>query len=210
MQGGGDTELVCEHKTVRRMCDICSAEPELDVLERLRARVVHLGLVIPNAVGDKRQSLEELHAEVADAIAEIERLGKLVDGLHCTNVMLRAITEAEPVRWEWRLGMEKWASCSRTQFRLGARNAYYKTRALIVAPTGETAAASPEEKAEAMHLRTQTDIGALKEILALQSQIRALLEALEKIIAEVSERRVGHREKIAEIARTAIDQARGD
>ena len=48
------------------------------------------------------------------------------------------------------------------------------------------------------------DIGATE----LRAEIRALLEALEKIIAEVSERRVGHREKIAEIARTAL--ARGD
>ena len=61
-----------------------------------------------------------------------------------------------------------------------------------------------EPYAEDMHRRQ----AAIDRSRPLPNSESALLKALEKIIAEVSERRVGHREKIAEIARTAIDQAR--
>ena len=63
-------------------------KPKLDVLEQLERWYTNMAIL--------RDSDYPQLIILANAIAEIKRLGKLVDGLHCTNAMLRAITEAEP------------------------------------------------------------------------------------------------------------------
>ena len=85
----------------------------------------------------------------------------------------------EPVAWEmWRDGERVYTAVLRRDMVRSMEQGYEAKPLAYAEPTPNSAAES------------------------------ALLKALEKIIAEVSERRVGHREKIVEIARTAIDQAR--
>ena len=71
---------------------------EPNVLERLedwKAEYLKLASGSPTDNYISPMAARKVAEELADAIAEIKRLGKLVDELHCTNTMLRAITEAE-------------------------------------------------------------------------------------------------------------------
>ena len=129
---------------IERSAMVAITEPERDVLERLTFDLLSLKLLLRDDGSPKvsRADLEKFSKNVADATAEIKRLGKLVDGLHCTNVMLRAIAEAKPVRYQWRFlttpgqPASTWFDCEESYYRAHMDDPKQAVRALIVKPTG--------------------------------------------------------------------------
>ena len=156
---------ICGHEDAERglydACSMCSStvplatEPEPDVLERLEALeefmlavLAHAKVGHPPKMRIRRSDVDSL----ADAIAEIGRLEKskqclaetnmsLLDDMEVLQTKLRAITEAEPVRWEYRQHKRgDWTICkSHINIDLFRKNPSYEVRALaVVAPKGDT------------------------------------------------------------------------
>ena len=137
-----------------------AAGREPDVLERLGDDLLSLKLLLKDDGLPRvsRVDLGKFSKDVADAIAEIKRLrGELMALVHCgfcgetwteehrwcdpELARLRAITEAEPVRWESR-NIKKghpWTESNETLNAVREKLPDYETRALaVVAPKGET------------------------------------------------------------------------
>ena len=140
---------ICGHEDAERglydACSMCSStvplatEPEPDMLEPLRRMLEAGGIANPR------------HREkVADAMAEIERLGRELsvekefkaqasEARNTAQAQLRAITEAKPVGFQYRWNKDAhWSTGFYHDIEHYRRNPEYEVRRLLVAPKGDT------------------------------------------------------------------------